>query len=76
MPASTIAKRTEEVRARIDAACLRGGRRPEDITLIAVTKGFEAEAIREAYEAGISDFGENRVQEAAEKLPAVDDLKG
>jgi pyridoxal phosphate enzyme (YggS family) len=75
MPASTVAERIEEVRARINAACLRGGRSAEDITLIAVTKGFAAEAIREACEAGIKHFGENRVQEAQEKAPALADLR-
>jgi len=76
MPASTITERIEEVRARINAACMRSGRSPKEVTLIAVTKGFPVPAIREAYEAGLRQFGENRVQEASEKLPAVDDLEG
>jgi pyridoxal phosphate enzyme (YggS family) len=46
------------------------------VTLIAVTKGFTAAAVREAYEAGLRHFGENRVQEAQEKAPALGDLRG
>jgi len=74
MPASTIAERLEEVRGRVASACLRSGRSPEDVTVIAVTKGFAAEAVREAYAAGIRHFGENRVQEAQDKIRALADL--
>ncbi len=62
------------VRDRISAACARAGRRPEEVRLIAVTKTFAAEVIRAGYEAGLRDFGENRVQEAAAKRPALSDL--
>jgi hypothetical protein len=65
----TIASHLTAVRARIAAACARAGRSPDDVTLVAVTKGFPADAVREAFAAGVRDFGENRVQEAAEKLP-------
>ncbi len=62
------------VRERIAAAALRSGRKPEAITLMAVTKTFPPEQIREAYDAGIHVFGENRVQEFAGKFEAVRDL--
>jgi PLP dependent protein len=52
-----------KVQERIAAAARRAGRRPEEITLIGVSKTHPAEAIREAYEAGLRHFGENRVQE-------------
>jgi len=66
-----IAENVVRVRARIAAACDRAGRDPADVTLIAVTKTHLAEAVAAAYAAGIRDFGENRVQEAAEKIPAA-----
>jgi len=75
MPASTITERLQEVRQRIASACLRSGRSPDEVTLIAVTKGFTVDAIREAYDAGIRHFGENRVQEASEKAPMLADLR-
>ncbi|MGH9673609.1 MAG: YggS family pyridoxal phosphate-dependent enzyme [Bryobacteraceae bacterium] len=68
-----FAERLQQVEERIQAACLRAGRRREDITLLAVTKVFPAAAIREAYEHGLRDFGENYVQELALKAP---DLAG
>jgi PLP dependent protein len=51
------------IQERIASAAARAGRRAEEITLIAVSKTYPASAIREAYEAGIRHFGENRVQE-------------
>ena len=51
------------IQERIDAAAQRAGRRGEEITLIGVSKTHPASAIREAYEAGVRHFGENRVQE-------------
>ncbi len=63
-----------EERIRLSAA--RAGRRREDITLIAVSKTFPAEVIREAYEAGIRDFGENYIQEFESKYAAVAGLEG
>jgi pyridoxal phosphate enzyme (YggS family) len=63
------------VQERIDAAAKRAGRRPEEITLIAVSKTHSAEAIREAYQTGIRHFGENRVQEWEEKRGPVADLR-
>ena len=62
------------VRARITAACERAGRDPAGVTLIAVTKTHSAEAVAAAYTAGVRDFGENRVQEAGQKVAAARDL--
>ena len=58
----------------MEAACHRAGRRPEEVRLVAVTKTVEPGRIREAYEAGVRDFGENRVQEAQAKRAALSDL--
>ena len=62
------------VRERIASACRRSGRRPEDVRLIAVSKTVPPDRIRRAYEAGLRDFGENRIQEADAKRPALSDL--
>jgi len=62
------------VRERIGAAARRAGRSLEDIALMAVSKTQPAEHIREAYEAGLRVFGENRVQEFANKVNALRDL--
>lgn len=66
----------EQVRARMAAAALRARRKPEEITLIAVTKVFPASAIRDAYALGLRDFGENYLQEFEGKHPEVSDLPG
>jgi len=70
----TIAQRLEAVRRRIAAACLRSGRSPAEVTLVAVCKNFPPEAIREAVAAGVRHLGENRVQEAEAKRPHLADL--
>jgi pyridoxal phosphate enzyme (YggS family) len=70
----TVAVRLAEVRARIDAAARGAGRDPSSIRLVAVSKTFPIDAVREAYAAGHRDFGENRVQEALEKIAAAADL--
>jgi len=59
-----------EVRAKIAAACTRVGRDPADVEIIAVTKTHGAEVVREAWDAGLSIVGENKVQEASWKKPA------
>lgn len=64
------------VEERIRAACARSGRRREEVTLLAVTKTFPAEAILEAYELGLREFGENYVQEFEQKAPLVRSLAG
>jgi pyridoxal phosphate enzyme (YggS family) len=76
MPLDNISQRIEAVERRIAAACSRAGRARDEVTLIAVTKGFGADVIRQAHAAGLRDFGENRVQEASRKLPALGDLEG
>ena len=69
-----VAENIANVRERLSAACRRAGRKPEDVRLIAISKTIPPERIRQAYDAGIRDFGENRVQEAAAKRPALSDL--
>ncbi len=72
----SIAENIARVREQIDAAAHRAGRDPGQIALMAVSKTFPPELIREAYAAGIRLFGENRVQEFAGKTDAVRDLEG
>jgi pyridoxal phosphate enzyme (YggS family) len=71
-----LKERLERVDERIHAAAHRAGRRREDISLIAVTKKFPAEVVREAYDLGLRVFGENYVQEFETKHPALADLAG
>jgi pyridoxal phosphate enzyme (YggS family) len=70
----TIADRLIEVRARIERAARSAGRDPASVTLIAVSKTFPINAVRDAYAAGQRVFGENRVQEALQKIDASADL--
>ena len=72
-----IADQLASVQARIAAAAQRSGRDPASITLVAVSKTFPFDAVREAAAAGQRDFGENRVQEALQKLalPAASSLR-
>jgi PLP dependent protein len=70
----SIADNTARVRERIAEAARRAGRNPEDIALMAVTKTFPPERIREAYSSGLRLFGENRVQEFGGKAEALRDL--
>jgi hypothetical protein len=63
--------RVAEVRGRVAACAQRAGRAPEEVTLIAVSKTHPAELVLEASAVGVSDFGENRVQEAEEKIEIV-----
>jgi PLP dependent protein len=74
-PEPTIADRLAGIRERIAAAARSAGRDPSSIRLIAVSKTFPIQAIREAYAAGQREFGENRVQEALEKIAAGGDLE-
>ena len=71
MPFLDLAGRVSEIRERISAATARGGH-GQQVTIVAVTKTHEADAVRAAYEAGIRDVGENRVQEALRKMPEVE----
>ncbi len=68
-----IAEAVAEVRERIAGAARRNGRKPEEILLVAVTKTVPAERIQEAIRAGIRALGENRVQEAEEKIRGIRD---
>ncbi len=64
-----IPERIQEVRARVARAALRAGRDPEDIRLVAVSKTAGPAEIRRAYAQGLRHFGENRLQDAMEKIP-------
>jgi pyridoxal phosphate enzyme (YggS family) len=70
-----IADRVAAVRERIHRAAARAGRSPDDVVLVAVTKTHSPEVVREAFAAGLCDFGENRVQEAEGKVLALADLR-
>src|SRR5579862_3226302 len=70
----SIGENIARIRERIADACQRSGRSAADVQLVAVTKTVPPDRIRQAYEAGVRDFGENRVQEAEAKRPALSDL--
>ena len=72
----TLAQRLAAVRQRIASAAGRSYRDPAEIMLLAVTKVFPAQVIRDAYALGLREFGENYVQEFETKLPEVSDLAG
>jgi pyridoxal phosphate enzyme (YggS family) len=72
--ADDIRGRIERVQESIERAARRSGRKPEDITLIAVSKTIGPALIQQAVDAGIRNLGENRVQEAAEKVEQVSGL--
>lgn len=63
----------EEVKEKIRLACVKSERDMNDVTLIAVSKTKPLPMLQEAYECGIRDFGENKVQELMEKIPAMPD---
>lgn len=67
----TLPERLAEVQRRIDAAAKAAGRDPASVTLVAVSKTHPAEAVQAAIACGQHRFGENRVQEAAGKFPAL-----
>jgi len=73
MPHSQIElqRRLGEVHEQIAEAALRVGRRPNEITLVAVSKTHSAESIKQGIAIGVTDLGENRVQEAETKIPEV-----
>jgi pyridoxal phosphate enzyme (YggS family) len=66
-----IASRVAQARERIAAAARRSGRGPESVTLVAVTKTRPASDLLAAWTAGVTHFGENRIQEAETKFPSV-----
>ena len=70
----SIATNLSEVRGRIAAAAERSGRSPSDVTLVAVSKTFGVEKVREAWHAGQREFGENKVQEGLQKIAETTDI--
>ncbi len=74
LEAKSVAENVADIRERIARAAERAGRRAEEITLVAVSKTFPAGAIRAAYDAGVRQFGENRVQEFEAKRAVLNDL--
>lgn len=73
-PAETFAVNLKAVQERIASACRRCGRNPDDVRLLPVSKTVPANILRLAFAAGISDFGENKLQEARYKRAALGDL--
>ncbi len=73
---ATIASTLQQVRARVARACVEAGRDAQSVTLVAVSKTFDAAAVREAATAGQHDFGENYVAEALQKIDALADVRG
>jgi hypothetical protein len=71
MTGASPAQRLQDVRETIERSARRAGRSPGDVTLIAVSKTHGADSIRPLIEAGQREFGENRVQEAQDKWPAL-----
>ena len=73
--AVAIAARSQEIQRRIDAAARAADRDPTTVRLVAVTKTFGPEVVAAAWQAGLTRFGENRVQEAETKLAAAPDAE-
>ena len=71
---TTIDERLLGVRARIERACAQAGREPSSVALLAVSKTFDAGAVRQAHGAGQLAFGENYIQEAIDKMADLADL--
>lgn len=70
----SISTNLRAVRDRLDGAARAAGRDPADIRLVAISKTFPPDAVREAFAAGQVDFGENKVQEALQKIRATAEL--
>jgi pyridoxal phosphate enzyme (YggS family) len=71
----TIEQNVRNLQQRIARACEKAGRSPDEVTLVAVTKTVDAAAIEAAFNAGVRDFGESRVQEAKPKIEQLHKLK-
>jgi PLP dependent protein len=71
-----ISNNLQQVRAQITQACADCGRNPNEVALLAVSKTFGPEVVREAYAAGQRAFGENYVQEGVEKIALLRDWSG
>jgi len=72
----TIRENLARLQERIETVALKAGRQAAEITLVGVSKTHPGETVREAYEAGLRHFGENRVQEWEKKRVILDDLHG
>jgi pyridoxal phosphate enzyme (YggS family) len=72
---ATIKDNLQQVHARIHEACAAAQRPVQSVTLLAVSKTFDAQAVREAFDAGQRAFGENYVQEALAKIERLSDLQ-
>jgi PLP dependent protein len=70
---NSMGERIAQIRNRVALACARVGRAPEEVTLLPVSKTFDVSAIREAIDLGYTRFGENRMQEVAQKAPLLAD---
>ena len=73
---TTIGDKLQQVRTRIESACMACGRDASSVRLLAVSKTFPEAALREAHAAGQRSFGENYVQEGVAKVQALADLRG
>ena len=71
----TIEQNVRNLQQRIARACEKAGRSPDEVTLVAVTKTVDVSAIEAAFNAGVRDFGESRVQEAKPKIEQLQRLK-
>eukprot|EP01034_Spumella_vulgaris_P007162 gene7162-9123_t len=68
---TTIGDNLQSVRTRIATACAAAGRGPDSVALLAVSKTFGPEAVRDAHAAGQTAFGENYIQEGVDKIADV-----
>lgn len=73
-PAATFSENLAEVRRRIAAACARAGRAPSEVRLLPISKTVPAHILRHAIPAGLTEFGENKIQEALGKAEEMADL--
>lgn len=71
----SIEQNVKEVRNRIAQACVRVGRSPDEVTLVAITKTHDSSVVRTAFQASLRHFGENRIQEAKAKLDELKDVQ-
>ena len=71
---SSIADNITRIRVQIQAACQAAGRAPDSVQLLAVSKTWGTDAVRQAHTAGQTAFGENYIQEAVDKITALRDL--
>ena len=69
--AARVAARVDSIRRHMATVCRDAGRSPDSLTLVAVCKTFDAATVRHGLAAGLTDLGENRVQEAQAKIPEV-----